>query len=103
MIRDYSAEAGLAKGVADTFSGEKPCSLCCKIAEVKSAENSEKEPLVPQIEVSKQLKDFIASSYLENLKDPVAIDLPETHFASYLLSLGSSGSGPSPPPPRTFA
>lgn len=38
MIRDYSAEKGVAAGLKETFDGEHPCAMCCKIAKAKQQE-----------------------------------------------------------------
>lgn len=31
MLANYSLENGVAQGVVDTFSGERPCAMCMKI------------------------------------------------------------------------
>lgn len=36
MLASYSFEYGVAKGVVDTFSGERPCAMCEMLAETKS-------------------------------------------------------------------
>jgi hypothetical protein len=46
MIVSYSQQDGLARGIEDTFSGERPCGMCVKIAAAKKAESS-KDPLAP--------------------------------------------------------
>lgn len=33
MLANYSLENGMAQGVVDTFSGERPCEMCLKIAD----------------------------------------------------------------------
>lgn len=33
MLANYSLENGVAQGVVDTFSGERPCGMCLKIAD----------------------------------------------------------------------
>jgi hypothetical protein len=38
MIRDYTAEKGIAEGLKETFDGEHPCAMCCKIAKAKQQE-----------------------------------------------------------------
>ena len=43
MIIQYSKNDGIAKGVKDTFSGERPCHLCKKIDSIKKDES--KQPL----------------------------------------------------------
>ena len=46
MLRDYSAEKGIAQAVRETFDGEHPCAMCCKIAQQKQDEER-KEPALP--------------------------------------------------------
>jgi hypothetical protein len=50
MIIQYSKDDGLAKGVKDTFSGERPCPLCKKIDAVKKDEA--KQPLSKEVDLS---------------------------------------------------
>jgi hypothetical protein len=45
MLASYSLEDGLAKGVVDTFSGERPCAMCVKLAEMKH--DGEQSPDAP--------------------------------------------------------
>ncbi len=47
MLRDYTAEKGLAQGVKETFDAEHPCAMCSKIAEAKQ-QDERKNPLPPE-------------------------------------------------------
>lgn len=56
MLANYSLENGMAQGVVDTFSGERPCAMCLKIADTdfgngKSTEapNPERRNLSPSL------------------------------------------------------
>ncbi len=56
MIWDYSQNRGLAEAVMDTFDGEHPCAMCCKIS--KAEQNKQKQnplPLEKTEKVSKWL------------------------------------------------
>lgn len=61
MIVSYSQDSTLAEAVTDTFSGEKPCCLCKKIAEAKSSE-PEDEP-TPLRASDKLFPDLFAPPY----------------------------------------
>jgi len=50
MIIQYSKNDGIAKGVKDTFSGERPCHLCKKIDSIKKDES--KQPLSKDVDLS---------------------------------------------------
>jgi len=39
MLRDYSQESGLAAAIQQTFSGERPCSMCVNIAQGQQKES----------------------------------------------------------------
>lgn len=67
MIRDYSQEGGLASGVVQTFSGERPCGMCKSIE--KNREKEEKAPA--SLKVNKKAEVFIAS-VTESLHPPQA-------------------------------
>lgn len=44
MLRDYTAEKGLARGLKETFDGAHPCPMCSEIAKVRQQEDR-KTPL----------------------------------------------------------
>jgi hypothetical protein len=44
MLVTYSQEDGLAKAAMDTFSGEKPCGMCDKIADAKREDGKKQGP-----------------------------------------------------------
>lgn len=96
MILDYSQETSLSQAVADTFSGEKPCCLCKKIAAAKEDEQKQ-EPLAPL--TAKPFQDLFPPSHAE-LKDPFPSPFPHPGFAHVSLSVSPPSSGPPSPPPR---
>ncbi len=100
MILDYSQESSLSQAVTDTFSGEKPCCLCKKIAAVKEADPNggrEKAPLPPLS--AKLFQDLFPPSHAE-LKDPFSAPFPHPGFAPVAQSLSPPSNGPPSPPPR---
>jgi hypothetical protein len=47
MIREYSQESSLATAVEDTFSGQKPCSMCVSLTREKTQNTPEDRITVP--------------------------------------------------------
>lgn len=54
MIASYSQESSLQQAVEETFSGERPCAMCCMITEVEETEQQEAPE--PQRTKAKDLK-----------------------------------------------
>jgi hypothetical protein len=80
MLVSYSQESTLTQAVSDTFSGEKPCHLCDKIAEVKSkepVEENQKAPLPPS--ASKLFNDLFPPT-IATLVDPFSTPFPQPAF-----------------------
>lgn len=99
MLVSYSQDDGLLKAAKDTFSGEKPCELCCKIAEAKK-EAPGKEPLAPTVS-GKLLQDMIASEVVTAVP-PRFDDLPNLGFPGMSLPVEKGTAAPPTPPPRTM-
>ena len=100
MLVSYSQESTLTQAVSDTFSGEKPCHLCDKIAEVKSkepGEENQKAPLPPS--ASKLFNDLFPPT-IATLADPFSTPFPQPAFLTGAELLSLSASGPPVPPPR---
>jgi len=97
MIVDYSKESTVKEAITDTFSGEKPCHLCCKIAKAKATEPKETE--APLTAPERPLQHLFPPTIV-SLKDPISTTLPSPVFSppNHLLSLAPSG--PPVPPPR---
>ena len=102
MLVSYSQDGGIVKAAKETFSGEKPCALCCKIAKARQAERNENdEPLapVPSNKLAKQLQEMIPASDVRVVfSRPVA--LPAMVFTSLHISNGLASESPPTPPPR---
>lgn len=99
MILDYSQETTISQAVTDTFSGEKPCSLCKKLEAVKDSE-PEREPIATT--TAKLFQDLFPPSHA-SLKDPFSAPFPHPGFAPIALPASTPSSGPPSPPPRFLA
>jgi hypothetical protein len=102
MLVSYSKTEGLFQGAKDTFSGEKPCELCCKIAEARKGEPGEKETPLPLPSLGKLLQDFVLWD-LESLVPPRAGDYLLPAFPGISPSDRVLVVAPALPPPRCFA
>ncbi|MEO8614140.1 MAG: hypothetical protein ABI600_03285 [Luteolibacter sp.] len=104
MLVCYSQDDGIVKAVKETFSGEKPCALCCKITAALKAERDGKEPLVPFSSSlsAKQLKEMIATREVR-LVFPRPCALPPAEFSGVLSPNGMAPASPPTPPPRVAA
>jgi hypothetical protein len=104
MIAQYSGESGIIKGVQDTFSGERPCHLCCKISQARDNDPENKKPVIPnKAQGSLKCLTEMIPLHEESLSAPLAVILPANSFVQP-LQLGSSFESPPPsPPPRSRA
>ncbi|MCW1922606.1 hypothetical protein OKA05_08575 [Luteolibacter arcticus] len=101
MLVSYSKEDGLLKGAKETFSGEKPCALCCKIAEAKKSEGQSKE--LPASPTVKLLKEMLPSSLPLALLPPRFTETPEVTFQGMSLPVEAGTYAPPVPPPRCLS
>lgn len=100
MLVSYSKESGFLKGAEDTFSGKKPCHLCCKIAQAKAtdAESGKHEsPSAPSLFA--KAPEFVATS-AGMLRAPVSVDAPPVVFVAPILFFCPGIHSPPVPPPR---
>jgi hypothetical protein len=100
MLVSYSQDEGLLKGAQDTFSGEKPCDLCCQIAEAKKADGKSKELPVPAS--VKLLKEMLPGDPVA-LRTPRWSELPAVTFVALRMPLAKDAAAPPVPPPRPVA
>ena len=101
MLVRYSQDDGLLQAAKDTFSGEKPCELCHKIAAAKKSEpGGEKEPLAP-LGSGKLLQEMIASEVVD-ARPPRATDFVVAGFTGVLPPLARGTAAPPTPPPRVL-
>ena len=98
MLVSYSQESTLSQAVTDTFSGEKPCCLCKKIAASKSAEKENKNAPFPPGS-SKLFQDLFPPT-VASLNDPFSAPFPLPTFLTEAALLSPPASGPPVPPPR---
>jgi hypothetical protein len=69
MLVSYTAEDGLVQGVADTFSGDRPCPLCLKVREM---EREQQKPALPAGEDRRRLAEALGQS----LRSVESLDAP---------------------------
>ena len=93
---------GLLKGAKETFSGEKPCALCCKIADAKKSDSDGKSKELPLSPTVKLLKEMLPSSPLA-LSPPRFTEVPEVMFTGMNEPVETSACAPPVPPPRRVA
>lgn len=99
MLVTYSQDGGFVQAAKDTFSGEKPCELCTRIASAREAAPAQQEPLAPApVSSSKLLQEIIASEPLA-LKLPRATDVILPAFPSACGFPGHDRDAPPVPPP----
>ena len=102
MLVSYSKEDGLLRGAKETFSGEKPCALCCKIAEAKRSGSDHKSQEPPVSPTVKLLKEMLPSSPLA-LAPPRFTEAPKAMFPGMIPPVETTASAPPVPPPRSAA
>lgn len=98
---NYSKTDGFAKAAVDTFSGDRPCSLCCQIREAKKQDTQERPAGLPE-SIAKHRHELAPTSYVE-LTSPSAVELPELSYPTVVLDHAMSRAAPSLPPPRIAA
>lgn len=101
MLAGYSQESGILQGARETFSGERPCSLCCKISAAKENDLDRETPLLPERTRSLKFLQEMAPGETQRLAPPrgVAIQSPGycevSNWCEEFISL------PPTPPPRS--
>lgn len=101
MLWTYSEQDGLAQGVMDTFSGEKPCCLCEAIEKVKQQDPESPDPPMQSAGLAK-LKELQCPQGLL-LKSPAARDVKLRLLVEPLLLVGQLRERPTSPPPRLLS
>lgn len=103
MLVTYSAKDGIAQGVTDTFSGEKPCCLCMKARELEHQQSE--LPATP----NRDDRRLSSSETLAATDHPWLSDPRSKHFSPSALPVHPDDAPPSPalkpetPPPRATA
>jgi hypothetical protein len=103
MLVTYSQNDGLVQAAKDTFSGEKPCGLCHKIAAARDAERESPQPLAPSSPSfsGKLLQEMIPAAQI-CLVFPSACELPAAVFTVAAEPRGLFAACPPTPPPRSL-
>lgn len=103
MLVTYSQDGGIVKAAKETFSGEKPCALCCHIAAEQKKDSERPEPIAPVSgsQLAKQLQEMIPAGEI-HLTFPRPCEPPPVPFAGVELSNGDAANAPPVPPPRTL-
>jgi hypothetical protein len=103
MLAEYSKESGFVQGAKDTFGGEKPCRLCCKIAAAKKADAESGKPEAPAApsQVTKA-PDYLPSTHGLPVP-PAGTKAPPVMFGRPVILSGIGMNSPPTPPPRTVA
>ena len=100
MLVSYSAEAGLADGLRDTFSGEKPCSMCKAISAARNQESSgEGKAPAPTRGMEKIWTEMLPFGELFRLKW-VPLEHLEIGCGTEYAAPGAGQARPPVPPPR---
>ncbi len=100
MIIQYSKNDGIAKGVKDTFSGERPCHLCKKIDSVKKDES--KQPLSKDVDLSALAKfrtECLAQEVIR-LKPPRHVEHKQSPIHGSAAWMSDWRESPVSPPPE---
>ena len=103
MLVSYSQQDGLLKATKDTFSGEKPCKLCCKIADAKASDPETKDPVAPAPTFPGKLIQELLPPRETVMNPPKATDLPAIDFPGIQFPPGSPKARPPVPPPCLVA
>jgi hypothetical protein len=103
MFAKYSSESGLLEGAKETFSGERPCALCHKLALAKKRATDSDHPTPPgdSGETLKLLRVMIPARPLESLVPPMFHKLPALAFVGKLFKGEVLMTSPPSPPPRS--
>lgn len=98
MLISYSQKTGLRQAVQDTFSGDKPCPMCRRIAVAEQKSESDgKAPMAPGQRESRLLD--LAPQMIP--LDLIALKTPAGRSfvpSSAVTSTGSPGRGADAPP-----
>ena len=101
MLRDYSQEKGLVEGVKETFDGDHPCPMCCKINQAKQQQQKQTPLPLEKIEKISKWLGFLPT--LE-LPAPAWSPLRSGHeFAAPSTLVDNWLNTPPTPPPRALA
>ncbi len=102
MLVTYTRDRGLARGVAETFDGDHPCSMCLKAAKLKKDEAGE-SPAEKRRDESMRTRlawaEIVPPKWLR-LRNPVAVDVSMEKPAGLFVIGGRGREAPVTPPPK---
>jgi len=100
MLVSYSQDSGIVQATKDTFSGEKPCHLCKKIASNNAAEKDGSDPVIPRSQLPmKALQEMLPAKCIA-LAEPRGKAWQPPGFSAIHTSDGIHTNAPPLPPPR---
>jgi hypothetical protein len=103
MLANYSLENGLARGVVDTFSGERPCAMCLMIADTDFGNGGSSEAPNPERRnlSSSLLQEWQAARSI-HLASPRGRDMAAHGMRppGIIACFSQVVSGPDTPPPQ---
>lgn len=103
MLASYSLENGVVQGVADTFSGERPCAMCLKIAATETGDDGPADPLHSERRgFSPGLLQEWQAARTTRVSPPAGRQLAITGARAPAVITGGSRTacGPDTPPPQ---
>ena len=98
MLVSYSQQDGIVQAAKDTFSGERPCKLCCKIAQERQQEQT-KDPIAPVSPLSLKLVQEMLPARATVLTHPAGTELPPVVFPGIQVPADFPKASPPVPPP----
>ncbi|MBK1882655.1 hypothetical protein JIN85_09520 [Luteolibacter pohnpeiensis] len=99
MLISYSQNDGIVKATVDTFSGNKPCAICCKIQETRKSERNKDERSTPPGSTSAKLLQELLPTKNTTLPVPASCDISPSAFPGVSLPHGLLSDAPPVPPP----
>lgn len=99
MLRTYTQEKGIVQGMKETFDGEHPCPMCCRLAAAREKEQKQ-TPAVPQKDLEKLIKWFSAAPETGVLAQRWSLDDVKVDFAPPSQPSAQWSIRPPSPPPR---
>ena len=103
MLVSYSQNGGILQATVDTFSGEKPCAICCKIDAARKSNKDQKERSLPAATFQAKLLQEMLPTQDTILQPPASCDVPSVTFPGLCLPRGLLTDAPPVPPPCRIA
>lgn len=100
MIVGYTKESGLSRAVADTFSGERPCCLCKRIAAAKAVDSESGRQDAPVAPVASKSSEHLFPPAAITIRDPDVAEFSPPGFLCAGCPFSELSSGPPLPPPE---